>query len=142
MKFGKAPGWLKELFVALQPEAGGEPRQMFGYPCAFENDQLFMGLFGDGLFVRLAQPDREALLAREGAKPFDPTKGRPMRAYVVVPPGMLEDEEELLRWMRKAREFAAGLPLCVAPAGGPCSRDDSHRPPAPRFLAPGPFPGA
>src|SRR5207248_2292013 len=51
MKFSKSPAWLVQLFQALQPEVGGTPRQMFGYPCAFENGQLFTGLFADGLFV-------------------------------------------------------------------------------------------
>src|SRR5438876_4088270 len=110
MKFAKSPPWLVRLFTSLQPEAGGTPRQMFGSLTAFENGQLFTGLFAGGLFVRLAPDDRAELLAQPGAEPFAPMKGRPMKEYVVVPPAMLEDEEELLRWMRKGREFAASLP--------------------------------
>jgi hypothetical protein len=34
VKFDKSPSWLVELFQALQPEVGGVPRKMFGYPCA------------------------------------------------------------------------------------------------------------
>ena len=117
MKFDKSPQWLKTLFGALQSEAGGAPRQMFGYPCAFENGQLFTGLFAEGLFVRLAEGDRDKLLAREGAHRFEPMKGRPMREYVVVPPSMLEDEEELLQWMKKGRAYAAALPPKKAAAG-------------------------
>jgi hypothetical protein len=52
IKFSKSPSWLVQLFQALQPEVGGTPRQMFGYPSAFENGQLFTGLFADGMFVR------------------------------------------------------------------------------------------
>jgi TfoX/Sxy family transcriptional regulator of competence genes len=110
MKFSKSPAWLVQLFDALQPEVGGARKQMFGYPVAFENGQLFTGLFADGLFVRLGEAEREALLAERGAKPFAPMKGRPMKEYVVLPPTMLEDEEAVKGWMRRGVEYARALP--------------------------------
>ena len=110
MKFAKSPSWLVELFQALQPEVGGSPRKMFGYPCAFDNDQLFTGLFADGLFVRLDERGRQELLAIQGAAPFAPMKDRPMREYVVLPPTMLEDEDPVKEWMRRAREYVRALP--------------------------------
>lgn len=69
---------------------------MFGYPLAFANDQLFCGLFADAMFVRLAEEDRAALLARPGAVVFSPMMGRPMREYVVLPQSVLEDEEAVI----------------------------------------------
>ena len=105
MKFSKSPAWLVQLFQALQPEVGGTPRQMFGYPCAFENGQLFTGLFADGLFVRLG-----AGAAVPGGKPFAPMPGRPMKEYVMLPAEMLEDEEAVKSWMRRGLEFARSLP--------------------------------
>ena len=110
MKFSKSPAWLVQLFKALQPEVGGTPRQMFGYPCGFENGQLFTGLFADGLFVRLGEEERAQLLGVSGALPFAPMKGRPMKEYVVLPPGMLEDEDAVKSWMRRALEYARSLP--------------------------------
>jgi TfoX/Sxy family transcriptional regulator of competence genes len=110
MKFDKSPMWLVELFGALIAEVGGEPRQMFGYPCGFENGQLFAGLFGDGLFVRLGEAERAQLLDERGAKPFDPMGGRPMHEYAVVPQGWLEDEELIKQWMGRALEYARTLP--------------------------------
>ena len=110
MKFTKSPAWLVELFGALQPEVGGQPRKMFGYPCAFENGQLFTGLFADTMFVRLGEKDRAALLKLKGAEPFAPMKGRPMKQYVVLPPAMLEDEEAIKSWMTRALEYAQSLP--------------------------------
>ena len=106
----KSPHWLIELFDALQPEVGGTRRIMFGYPTAFENGQLFTGLFQDTLFVRLAQTDRAQLLAQKGAAPFAPMKGRPMKEYVVLPPAMLEDEESVKSWMRRALDYVRSLP--------------------------------
>jgi TfoX/Sxy family transcriptional regulator of competence genes len=110
MKFDKSPQWLVQLFEALQTETGGAPRKMFGYPCAFENGQLFTGLFGDGMFVRLAEPDRAALLQTPGATPFAPMAGRPMKEYVVLPPSMLEDEEAVKGWLRRGLAYAQSLP--------------------------------
>ena len=105
MKFSKSPAWLVQLFQALQPEVGGTPRQMFGYPCAFENGQLFTGLFQDTLFVRLGQG-----AAVPGGRPFAPMKGRPMKEYVVLPAEMLEDEDAVKGWMRRGLEYARSLP--------------------------------
>ncbi|HEX9578766.1 MAG TPA: TfoX/Sxy family protein [Myxococcales bacterium] len=105
MKFSKSPAWLVQLFKALQPEVGGTPRQMFGYPCAFENGQLFTGLFADGLFVRLGVG-----ASVPGGKPFAPMEGRPMKEYVVLPAEMLEDEDAVKSWMHRALEYARSLP--------------------------------
>ena len=110
MKFDKSPAWLVQLFQALQSEVGGTPRQMFGYPSAFENGQLFTGLFGDGLFVRLGEEDRGELLKLRGAVPFAPMKGRPMKEYVVLPPSLIDDEEAVKSWMRRGLEYARSLP--------------------------------
>jgi TfoX/Sxy family transcriptional regulator of competence genes len=110
MKLAKSPGWLVDLFDALQPGVGGERKQMFGYPCAFENGNLFTGLFADGLFVRLGEADRARLLATKGAAPFEPMEGRQMREYVVLPASMLEDEEAVKSWMRLGLDYARSLP--------------------------------
>jgi TfoX/Sxy family transcriptional regulator of competence genes len=110
MKFAKSPPSLVQLFDALQREVGGVRKQMFGYPCAFENGHLFTGLFADGLFVRLGEPERTHLLESKDAAPFEPMKGRPMREYVLLSPSMLEDEDAVESWMRRALEYAQSLP--------------------------------
>jgi TfoX/Sxy family transcriptional regulator of competence genes len=100
VKFPKSPPWLIELFDSVQPEVGGTRKQMFGYPCAFENGQLFAGLFGDGLFVRVSETDRAKLLAI-GAEPFAPM-GRESKKSIVLPRAMLEDKEAVKAWLRRA----------------------------------------
>jgi hypothetical protein len=101
-----------DLFQQLLTGTGGEPRVMFGQPAGFVNGNLFMGLFGDSLFVRLAEGDRAELLGVEGTALFDPMGGRPMREYVVVPAGWLEGDadSELRAWARKAIDYGAALP--------------------------------
>ena len=110
MKLDKSPRWLVQLFDALQPEVGGTRRVMFGYPTAFENGQLFTGLFADTIFVRLGEQQRAELLSQKGAQPFAPMKGRPMKEYVVLPPSLLEDEDTVKKWMRRGLEYARSLP--------------------------------
>jgi TfoX/Sxy family transcriptional regulator of competence genes len=90
------------------PEA--EPRRMFGCPCAFIRGNMFSGLHQESMIFRLSPEDRAAFLALPGAAPFVPMEGRPMREYVVAPPVMLAELEELARWMRKAFDFARSLP--------------------------------
>lgn len=94
---------------AITPLPGVTPRKMFGCPCAFINGNMFAGVFEDSLFVRLSVADRIAL-AQYGARPFEPLPGRPMREYVVVPPGTLKSKRRLNEWLEKSFAFAAALP--------------------------------
>ena len=49
----------KDTFSTLVPShAGVSTRQMFGNQAAFVNGDMFAGLFGDRLFVRLSDEDR------------------------------------------------------------------------------------
>ena len=60
-------------------------RPMFGNVAGFVNGNMFMGLFGNDLFVRLSESDRAMLLQEEGAIVMEPMTGRPMKEYVVMP---------------------------------------------------------
>jgi hypothetical protein len=37
---------------------GVSTRKMFGFPCAFHNDQIFLYVYHDGLVLRLSESDR------------------------------------------------------------------------------------
>jgi TfoX/Sxy family transcriptional regulator of competence genes len=106
----KAPEPLKARFAAVMdafPDA--QRRQMFGYPCAFVDDQMFTGLFGSGWMVRLSEEDRSALLS-SGGTPFEPMPGRTMREYVMFPPEMIEDDQAMHRWLERSLVYARSLP--------------------------------
>jgi len=109
MKMKKAPAALVALFAEVAPGAPAQQRTMFGYPCSFLNGNLFMGLHGDGMILRLAEEQRAELLREHGAKVFEPMPGRPMREYVVVPKSILEDRQTLAKWIDRSRTFAASL---------------------------------
>src|SRR5437588_8044739 len=61
----------KDFFRTLVPENPRvEIKPMFGNLAAFVNGNMFMGLFGSDLGLKLADADRERLLAEDGAGPY------------------------------------------------------------------------
>ncbi len=106
-KWQRAPEELKRTFEeAVRPLAGAEIRQMFGYPAAFVNGQMFAGVHQDQMILRLAPDDRAAI----GGAAFEPMAGRPMCEYVVVPEAIRETPAELSGWLERALAYTAGLP--------------------------------
>lgn len=108
MKVPKPSDADRQRFTSLVPEAAGvETKPMFGNLGAFVHGHMFMGLFGADVGVKLAEADREALLAEPGAGPFGPAE-RPMSGYVTLPGSWSTSEAE--PWVAKALASAAGLP--------------------------------
>ena len=82
----KSPAALIQRFDAIAAERpDAERRLMFGYPCLFVGGNLATGLFEDRWQVRLGAADTAALLALDGAAPFEPMPGRPMTGYTLLP---------------------------------------------------------
>jgi len=89
---------------------------MFGFPAAFINGNMFMGLHQEDMVLRLPDDARTELLRTTGARIFEPMPGRPMREYVVVPPALLKDRTKLSAWARRALEYSSSLPPKVKKA--------------------------
>jgi TfoX/Sxy family transcriptional regulator of competence genes len=107
----KSPDWLLAAFPALLPgDPRVEPRKMFGYPCAFANGNMFIGLHQDNLVLRLPEGERERFLAEHHSHIFAPFPNRPMREYVVVPRSLIERPRQLAPWVARALDYAAALP--------------------------------
>src|SRR5438552_7987136 len=77
--------------VPDHPAVGVRP--MFGNLAAFVNGNMFMGLFGPDLFLRLSDDD-QALVQKAGGGSFEPMPGRAMSGYVVVPEGLARAAQE------------------------------------------------
>jgi hypothetical protein len=70
----------------LAADAGATLGQMMGMPTLYIGGKAFAGLFGDAMIFKLEGAVHAAALALPGAKLFDPSgRGRPMKAWVVVP---------------------------------------------------------
>ena len=84
MKMPRPSEVAKGAFSKLVPD---EPavtlKPMFGQLSAFVNGNMFCGLFGDDLVVRL--PDAEiAKVKQQGGRDFEPMAGHKMGGYVMV----------------------------------------------------------
>lgn len=100
-----------ELFKSLVPEdLHVSVRPMFGNLSAFVNGNMFFGLFGDNLFVRLSPEDQAALLKSKGASYLEPMKGRPMKDYVVIPNSWKSKPETVRAWVSKSLAWSSKLP--------------------------------
>ena len=100
-----------ELFRSLVPEDDRVTvRPMFGNISAFVNGNMFFGIFGNDLFVRLSIEEREELLKNKGASVLEPMKGKPMKDYVVVPTTWRNRSETLNSRISKALEWSSQLP--------------------------------
>ncbi|SEI12181.1 MULTISPECIES: TfoX/Sxy family protein [unclassified Leifsonia] len=101
----------QELFRTLVPDAPGvQVKPMFANLGAFVNGNMFAGLFGDSIGVRL--PDeavRAELLAVEGAGPYGPAE-RPMGGYVSLPEEWKDDPDRLREWIGVALEQVGRMP--------------------------------
>jgi TfoX/Sxy family transcriptional regulator of competence genes len=106
----------KDAWRALLPD---DPRvsvrPMFGNLAAFVNGNMFTGLFGDDVFVRLPEDERDAVL-KAGGKPFEPMPGRGMKEYVVLPSSWRTKPAAARQWIEGSLAFAATLPA-KAPGG-------------------------
>ncbi len=110
-KFRPAPEKIVSLFnTVVEGLPDAEPRKMFGYPCAFVNGQMFVGVFQDKLMLRLSDEDRARFLKLPGAKLFEPVPGRAMREYVELTPAILDSRADLSRWLKRGLAYARSLP--------------------------------
>ena len=100
----------KARFRALVPDDPRvETKPMFGNLGAFVNGNMFMGLFGADVGVKLPDDAREELLSVDGAGPFGPEE-RPMGGYVALPPAAVSDPAQAAPWVRRALEHVAAFP--------------------------------
>lgn len=111
MTMPKPDDQTKELFRTVLPQDPRvHARPMFGNLAGFVNGNMFTGLFGNDVFVRLSEADQASLLREPGAHPFEPMAGRPMRGYVVLPGAWRSDPDRIRQWMQRALAWTAAMP--------------------------------
>jgi hypothetical protein len=99
----------KDRFRAIVPDDPRvEVKPMFGNLGAFVNGNMFMGLFGADIGVKLDAVDADALRAVDGAGPFGPAE-RPMGAYVALPPSLVGTPDGN-RWVARSMAFVGAMP--------------------------------
>ena len=107
MAWTKSPQALIDLFdKSVPPGESITRRKMFGYPAAFANGNLFIGLHQNDFIMRLSEKDRARFSAEYGERIFEPMKGRPMREYVRLPDELLSDARKRATWIRRSLQYA------------------------------------
>jgi TfoX/Sxy family transcriptional regulator of competence genes len=100
----------KDYFASIVPDHPAVSiRPMFGQLSAFVNGNMFMGIFGDDVLLRLPGEDREKVLGA-GGRAFEPMAGRPMREYVILPGAWRDDPKRVREWAARALDHADELP--------------------------------
>jgi TfoX/Sxy family transcriptional regulator of competence genes len=92
---------------------------MFGNLGAFVNGNMFAGLFGSTVGVRLIDDaSREELAAIQGTGPFGPAE-RPMGGYLALPPSWSTQPKLAANWVSTAMSQVAALPPKTAKQAEP-----------------------
>src|SRR5713226_2501138 len=106
----------KAAFSKLVPdEPAVTMRPMFGNLAAFVNGNMFSGLFGEDLFVRLPD-DLPAHIRKQGCPDFEPMPGYGMKGYVKAPPNRRENRAATKTWIASALAFTRAMPAKAAKA--------------------------
>lgn len=102
----------KAFFASVIPV---DPRitikPMFGNIASFINGNMFSGLFGNQIFVRLPEMERLRLLNEEGATEFSPMPGRAMKEYVTIPDQWRQEPEKIQEWISLSLLWVGELPV-------------------------------
>jgi TfoX/Sxy family transcriptional regulator of competence genes len=88
----------------VAPDAILESRSMFGGAGFYAYGRMFGGYYGKGLALKLAESDRNDLLAVEGATRTQSPQ------YIEVPPTFLDDPALLDPWLIRSLEYIKSLP--------------------------------
>lgn len=112
MAWKKPSQELIKLLIARMEPFGAQKKTMFGSTVYFANDNMFVGVHEDHIFLRLPEAGRKELLARfNDAAQFEPMKGRPMREYMIIPPVLYEDKESFGLWVKQSMDHVMSLPI-------------------------------
>jgi TfoX/Sxy family transcriptional regulator of competence genes len=116
-EFTKSPPALVERFDSIAAEyPQAQRRRTFGYPCLYVGGNMVSGLFQSSWQVRLGPAETAELLAIEGSAPFEPMPGRPMTGFTLLPSSIIDDDDAIRAWVRRAIDYGATLPPKVPKA--------------------------
>ncbi len=111
MKIPRTDDGSRKFFHSVLPDNSTVTvRPMFGNEAAFVNGNMFMGLYGSGMFIRLSDEDRAEFFKKKNASLFEPMKGRPMKEYVMIPDEWRGSAEAVRPWVARSLKWAGKLP--------------------------------
>lgn len=100
----------KTAFKALVPKDPAVTlKPMFGNLASFVNGNMFAGLFGENLFVRLPDDERDQV-KKQGGRDFEPMPGRAMKGYACVTAAWQKNPAKTRSWIAQALAWSRKLP--------------------------------
>ena len=99
----------ERIRAALGERAGVTEKKMFGGVAFLLRGNMFCGLIGDELMVRVGPANHARALEAPHARPMDFT-GRPMKGYVFVAAAGIRTAAGLTAWVTQGMDFVATLP--------------------------------
>jgi TfoX/Sxy family transcriptional regulator of competence genes len=100
----------KQFFLGLIPDRPDvEIKPMFGNLGAFVHGNMFAGLFGPDVGVRLDEAAQAELAAIDGSGPFGPAE-RPMGGYTSLPQAWRAQPDVAAGWVARALTHVGALP--------------------------------
>jgi TfoX/Sxy family transcriptional regulator of competence genes len=132
MKPGSLPKPTEEAKAAFAELVPAEPavtlKPMFGNLSAFVNGNMFAGLFGEDLFVRLPEPEIAAV-KEQGGRDFEPMAGHAMRGYVVVPSTWRTRPAPALILVKRSLALTRAMPAKAAKKKAPAKKAEKKTAP-------------
>ena len=121
----KMPKPSEEAKAAFSKLVPAEPavtlKPMFGNLSAFVNGNMFCGLFGEDLFVRL--PDQEiATVKKQGGRDFESMPGHAMKGYVFVPGTWRAKPEPAVVLIKRSLALTRTMPAKAAKTKAPAKK--------------------
>ena len=111
MEWKKAPAELVDFIMEKMKDKTCDYKKMFGYPAYFFNGNMFVGIHGDKLFLRLSDSDIASITKDcKDVTAFEPMSGRAMKGYVVLPKSVYSDDKLFGEWLDKSIRYISLLP--------------------------------
>jgi len=111
MKWKKPSEKLRTFLEERLRHIDCQSRIMFGCPSYFINNKMFIGAYGDDIFIRLAPADIEQMLGRfPEMKRFEPRPGRVMKEYLALPKIIYTNTESFSELLRRSLSYTRALP--------------------------------
>ena len=93
----------------LLPSATHPAKRMFGGVVFFHRGHMLVGVFGDGMMVRVAAADGDLFLRESGIRPLA-SNPRRMQGFLVVEEHLLDRDEDISTWIDRAMAYNQTLP--------------------------------
>ena len=106
-------GWDEKLAERVRAVVEGRDdineKPMFGGLCMLAHGNMFAGIQGETLMVRVGKEAHDEAMGKPHARIMD-FSGRPMRGYVYVDPPGIATEAQLREWVELSLAFVDTLP--------------------------------